>query len=169
MMCMCLCWKIRKMLRLESHINIRFRLIASRIGLMKHFTSTNYIGSQRCFKGYTAVLRSLRLRTMRQRLWYRVLSGLERAQVDLTLKVVRRVQSPSLARVLDLIVDKLSNALQSMVSRITRAVGFPMALKLSKMAQGWGNKSAQAWAQDSGFARFLAIMSLNSNNGCSPP
>jgi hypothetical protein len=136
---------------------------------MKHFASPNCIRSQRCFKGYTAVLKTLKSRSMRQRVWYRVLSRLERAQVDLTLKVVRRVQSPSLARVLDLIVDKLSNALQSRVSKITRTVGFPMALKLSKMAQGWGNRSAQAWAQDSEFARFLAVMSLNTNNGCSPP
>lgn len=131
---------------------------------MTRSTSLNYRGSHRCFKGYTDVLRALRVRSMRRGVWNRVLNRLERAQVNLTLRVVRRVRSPFLARVLDLIVAKLSNALQSRVARITKLIGFPLALRLSRIAQDWGNKSAQAWAQDSGFARYLAIMSLNSNN-----
>lgn len=137
--------------------------------MMKQSTCSIICGSHRCFKSYTDVLRALKVKSMRRGVWYRVMSRLERAQVDLTLRVVKRVQSPLLAQVLDLIVEKLSNALQGRVSRITRSIGFPLALKLSRMAQGWGNGSAQAWAQDSGFARFLAIMSLNSNDTWSPP
>ena len=133
---------------------------------MRHFTSANTgcCRSHRCFKGYTAALRALKVRSMRRGIWNRALSRLEKAQVDLTLRIVRRVRSPFLARVLDSIVDKLSNALQSGVSRTTVSIGFPLALRLSRIAQGWGNKSARTWAQDSGFARFLAIMSLNSNS-----
>lgn len=134
---------------------------------MKHSSYLNYSGSLRCFEGYTAALRTLKWRSMRGGLWFRVLNRLERVQVDLTIKFVRRVQSPLLARVLELIIDKLSNALQSRVSRITVSIGFPLALKSSRIAQGWGNKSAQVWAQDLGYARFLAIVSLNSN-GASP-
>lgn len=137
--------------------------------MMKHFTSPNYCGSRCCFKSYTAILNALKVRSMRRGVWYRVMSRLERAQVDLTLKVVRRVHSPILARVLDSIIEKLESALENRVLIRIYSVGFPMALRLSRMAQGWGNKSAQAWAQDLGFARFLAIIGLNSNSKWSPP
>ena len=131
---------------------------------MKHSSYSNHGGSLRFFDSYTAALRMLKWRSMRGGTWYRVLSRLERVQVDLTIKFVRRVQSPLLARVLDLIIDKLSNALQSRVSRIIVSIGFPLALKSSRIAQGWGNRSAQAWAQDLGYAKFLAIVSLNLNS-----
>lgn len=99
---------------------------------------------------------------MRRGIWTRVLSGLERVQVDLTLRVVKSVKSPFLARVLESIMRKLESALESRVLRMTSSVGVPMALQLSRMAQSWGNLAARTWAQDAGFARFLAVMSVNS-------
>jgi hypothetical protein len=65
---------------------------------------------------------------------------------------------------LDSIVEKLRSALESRVSSMVFSVGFPMAQRLSRIAQGWGNQSAEKWVRDSGFARFLAVMSLNSNS-----
>jgi hypothetical protein len=96
------------------------------------------------------------------------MTRLERAEVDLTLRFVTKVRSPFLAKVLNLIIDKLFNALESRVSRLTWSVGFPLALRLSKIAQSWGNRSARLWAQDSEFARFLAVMSLYSDNALFP-
>jgi hypothetical protein len=40
-------------------------------------------------------------------MWFQVLNRLERAQVDLTLRVTRRVRSPKLAGDLDAILAKL--------------------------------------------------------------
>lgn len=114
---------------------------------------------------YFSTLTALKTRSMRRGIWYRVLNRLERAQVDLTVKVVKKVRSPFLARVLDVIIGKLSDALQSRVSKIVKSIGFTQTLKLSRIAQSWGNKSARIWAQDSRFARFLAIMDLNSSHG----
>ena len=131
---------------------------------MEPIASLSRRGFGRCFKGYTAVLRALKMRSMRRGIWNSVLTGLERAQVSLTLKVVRNVRSSLLARVLDSIVEKLRSALESRVSSMVFSVGFPMAQRLSRIAQGWGNQSAEKWVRDLGFARFLAVMSLNSSS-----
>jgi hypothetical protein len=101
---------------------------------------------------------------MRRGIWHKVLNRLERAQVDLTVRVVKKVRSLCLAKVLNMIIDKLSTALQSRFLMAVRSVGFSLALKLSKIAQSWGLGTAEAWALDSRFARFLAIMDINSNH-----
>lgn len=111
---------------------------------------------------YISRLVMLKKRSLRRGIWYKVLNKLERAQVDLTVRVVRNLRSPLLARVLAVIIHKLSEALQSRVSLMVKSIGFPQAAKLSRIAQTWGNKSAKAWSQDLKFARFLAILNLNS-------
>jgi hypothetical protein len=107
-------------------------------------------------------LTSLRSRALRRGSWFRVLGKVERALVDLTIKVVDQVRSPVLYKALVSIVKKLESASDNRVSRAIRTVGFPCAQKLSLLAQKWGNKSAQNWMFDLSFARFIAIMHINS-------
>jgi len=104
-------------------------------------------------------LMRLKRRSMRRGIWYKILSSLERAQVDLTVRTVKKVRSPLLHQVLDRIVGKLCSALQSKVLLKIESVGVPLALKLSLLAQRWENKSAEAWSQDVTFARFSSISS----------
>ena len=111
---------------------------------------------------YSSRLAALKTRSLRRGVWFRVLSALERAQVDLTVRVVKDVRSPRLVRVLDAIVSKLSEALQGKVARMVRSVGFPLAQRLGCLAQSWGHRSAEMWARDARFARFLAVMYMNS-------
>jgi hypothetical protein len=113
---------------------------------------------------YCSELVALKRRSLRRGIWFRVLNGLERAQVDLTVRVVERVRSSVLARVLASIINKLSQALESRVSASIKTVGFPSALRLSRIAQSWGYESAEEWIGDSKFARFLAILHLNSGS-----
>lgn len=110
---------------------------------------------------YRAKLFALKKRCMRRRIWFRVLNGLERAQVDLTFRVVTTVRSALLARVLSMISGKLSSALQSKVLRAIKKVGIPLTHKISLIAKGWGHKAAESWAGDMKFARFLAVTNLN--------
>jgi hypothetical protein len=117
-----------------------------------------------CGRGLAARLRALRLRSMRRRMWFRVLSQLERAQVDLTLRMVQRVRSPFLASVLETIIVKLQSALESRIVRLVRSVGAPLARKLGEIAQSWGYRAAAAWRHDVRFARFLAVMRINSSS-----
>ena len=113
---------------------------------------------------YHSGLAALKARSLRRGVWFRVLSALERAQVDLTVRVVKNVRSPHLMKVLDAIVNKLSEALQGKVARMVRSIGFPLAQRLGCLAQSWGHRSAEKWARDARFARFLAVMYMNSGH-----
>jgi hypothetical protein len=73
------------------------------------------------------------------------------------------VRSLLLVKVLNSILRKLSRAAESMVSRLTREVGMPLAKKLSEIARSWGCKSANSWANDPGFIRFLAVNYMNTS------
>ena len=105
----------------------------------------------------------VRTRAIRSGVWFRALSRMERGQIDLTLRVVRSVRSFFLAKVLYSIMGKLFGAMESRVSRLTREVGMPLARKLSEIARSWGCKSADRWADDPGFMRFLAVNYMNSS------
>ena len=93
----------------------------------------------------------------RRGVWFRVLNRLERGVVDLTMKYVNDVKSTKLAKVLTAIMDKLSQATESMVDRLVRTVGVSLAQKISSLAVSWGNLSASKWAADLDFARYLAF------------
>lgn len=105
---------------------------------------------------------NLKSAALRRGAWFRVLGKMERALVDLAIRVVFRVRSPVLHKALNSIVKKLIHAFDDKISRTIRTIGFPCAQKLSLLAQKWGNEPAQSWMFDQSFARFLAIMHINS-------
>ncbi len=105
----------------------------------------------------------LRVRALRRRVWFRVLDRLERASVELTIKVVDTVRSPTLARMLLSVVAKLANAMESPVARMMREVGSALAEKASQIAQQWGHRSAHQWKADLRFIRYLAVMQMNTS------
>jgi hypothetical protein len=107
------------------------------------------------------MLAKIRAKAMRRGLWFRVLSRGERAQMELTMRIVKRIRSFFLAKVLTRIVEKLLKAMESKVARLTREVGSALAQKLSGIAQNWGNRSALDWSDDPGFKRYLAVMYIN--------
>lgn len=100
-------------------------------------------------------------KAIRAGLWFKVLPRIDRVLVDLTIKVADTIRSPHLARSLFSIVGKLEGLLESKLQRAVREIGFPIALKLSMVAQKWGNKAAEKWASDDGFARYWAAIKLN--------
>jgi hypothetical protein len=111
----------------------------------------------------------LKLKAVRGGVWFRALSRIDRALVDLTIKVVHGVRSFTLAGIVFSIVEKLEDALENrFFLNALKEVGFSYARKLSLFAQKWGNVSARNWAFDLSFARFLAIMHLNSSGEFKP-
>jgi hypothetical protein len=107
----------------------------------------------------------LRLKAIRAGAWFRVLPRIDRVLIDLTIKVANNIRSITLAKNILAIIGKLEGFLKSGLLRALRAVGLPLAQKLSLSAQKWGNTSAKSWASDSTFANFLAVMHLNSLKG----
>ena len=77
------------------------------------------------------------------------------------MKYVDNVKSTKLAKVLTAIIQKLKQAMESMVDRLMKTVGIPLAEKVSRIAVSLGNVSAKSWASDSQFAVFLAVMHTN--------
>ena len=103
----------------------------------------------------------MRAKAIRRGVWFRTLTRSERAQVDLTIRVVQKVRSFLLARVLASLVKKLLDAMESKVLRLMREVGRSLAKELSGIAQKWGNASATRWAKDLGFIQYLTITHIN--------
>jgi hypothetical protein len=104
----------------------------------------------------------LKLKAVRSGAWFKALLRIDRALIDLTLKVTRcNVRSVALARNILAIIEKLGGILESSYSRVTREVGFPLARKISALAKKWGNVSADHWSSDRSFATFLGVLSIN--------
>ena len=108
-----------------------------------------------------AELVRVRRMAVRRGVWFKVLSRIERLQVDLTIKVVERVRSLMLARALRSILKKLFEAMESRISRLMREVGLPLARRLSVIAENWGYRYAEKWVNDPGFIKFLAVTYMN--------
>lgn len=104
-------------------------------------------------------LAELRKKAMRRRIWYRVLSGVERTLVDLTMKYVGEPRSLTLISALARIIVKVKQALVSPLRRFIGLIGRPLAMKISRIAMGWGYRSAWKWAEDEGFIRYLTVIS----------
>jgi hypothetical protein len=105
----------------------------------------------------------LKLRAKRSGVWFKTLNRLERALINLTIKVADKVRSPRLAEALSAVTRKLEEALKSRISQIVYRIGFSLARKIGLFAKKWGNPSAENWMSDVSFARFLAIMHINCN------
>jgi hypothetical protein len=101
----------------------------------------------------------LKLKAMRAGVWFRALPRIDRALIDLTIKVTH--SSSILAKSILSITRKLEALLESRFVRAIREIGFSLAHKLSLFAQKWGNKAAKEWTNDFGFVRYLAVMKLD--------
>jgi len=98
---------------------------------------------------------------LRRGIWYRALNRAERGVLDLTVKYVKYIRSTKLANLVTGLIEKLQNASQSKVDRLTRSVGLLLAQKVSELAVSWGNRLAHDWAVDLEFAKFLTVTNLN--------
>ncbi len=102
------------------------------------------------------VLVDLKTRSLRRRVWYRVLDRIERGLVDLTIRWVDNVRNKKMAEVLLRILGKLAQAVQQGMARVL-ALGRELALRASELAVGWGNLGAYGWRSDRTFWVGLGI------------
>ena len=105
-------------------------------------------------------LTKLRLKALRRGTWFRDLKQSERKLLNLTIRVVEKVRSFFLAKIVSQLVSKLCVAMESRIFRLMRTEGRNMAEKLSMLAQAWGYRSADSWAKDCGFMQYLVINTL---------
>ena len=108
---------------------------------------------------------SLRRKAIRKRLWYGTLDNLNRGIYNLTCIVVDRVKSPVLLHKILSIVKTLRDALKGEFTRLVESIGVERAWKASENASNWGHRDAWKWKNDSGFARFHAVIEYNTPSG----
>ena len=113
---------------------------------------------------YHSLLARLKARSMRRGIWHKTLNRVERIQVWLTLRLVKRVRSPSLAKVLEGIVEKLLSSLQGGVLNRAFSIGSALVATHSRLALDWGYEGAEGWVRDKQFALFLGMMCIHSNS-----
>jgi len=104
---------------------------------------------------------TLRLKALRAGVWFRALPRIDRALIDLTIKVASSVRSTTLAKNILAVTRKLEGLLESSLLRAFRGVALQLAKKLSLVAQKWGNLCAKNWVSDVSFIKFLAVMHIN--------
>lgn len=103
----------------------------------------------------------IRRKAWRKRVWFKVLSHVERVLVSLTIRCVDQVRNPKLAVMLKNIVERLREAFRSRVDRLMVQIGWPLAQNLGYLAVSWGNRDALNWAFDTKFARYLTVVRMN--------
>ena len=106
-------------------------------------------------------LRRIRQKAMRQGVWFKALSRIDRVLFDLTIQVQTTIRSPTLARSILAVTRKIEEVIESKFARAIREIGVPTLAKLSLLAQKWGHTHAWQWTNDLEFARFLTVMKVN--------
>ena len=106
-------------------------------------------------------LAKLKRKAMRRRCWYSLLKQNERMLLDLTIRVVEKVRSFMLAKIVSRLVRRLCEAMESRIFRLIRIKGRSLAENLSEIAQAWGYRAAKSWAKDHGFMLYLTVNNLS--------
>jgi hypothetical protein len=107
-------------------------------------------------------LTKLKKKAIRRGVWFTVLRRIDRALIDLTIKVSDIVRSYNLVKSILTIARKVQEVFQSKLAHRIKEIGIPLTRKLSLLAQNWGNKGAWKWVNDANFAWYLTITKLNS-------
>jgi len=107
----------------------------------------------------------IRKKALRRRVWFTVLSRLERCVVDLTIRCVDRVRSERLALVIGRIMCKVLKAFRSGFMEKVEIVGYDLAERISRIVVNWGYTEALSWKRDLTFVRCLGVNAVNNSSG----
>jgi len=106
-------------------------------------------------------LTKIKSRALRTRVWFRALSKVERAILDLTIKCVENVRSRVLEGTISTITNKIMRSLEDVFLEKAERIGQDIAEALCAIGERWGNKTSSAWKCDRCFIRFLGVNALN--------
>ncbi|EMR73928.1 hypothetical protein MCGE09_00226 [Thaumarchaeota archaeon SCGC AB-539-E09] len=113
-------------------------------------------------------LASVRVRAIRNHVWFKVLDHQERGIFRLSSILFDKIKSVTLGVVLMKIVKKIRDSLKSEFSTKLGSFGPSIAKKLSELAVTWGNSAARNWSNDLNFAKYLTLLNMsnpfNDNN-----
>jgi hypothetical protein len=145
-------------------------------GLIKNFTSRVQNQSEEKAEIWNLVqpkrnsLEKLKRVSIRNRAWFRVLDWKQRRFMDLVIKMMDRIRSPLLLKVLRPLVRRLLEAIGgdartgalTLMDRGAYDMMREVAEKIVAVAQKWGNNSAKEWLNE-GLIKYLVVMNLPRN------
>jgi len=108
-------------------------------------------------------LLSLKRKALRKGIWFKTLDNLERNIINLTAKLVDRVESAVLGVIIVKILYKLLEPLKSSFMRRI-GLGMKKASEIVAQSQAWGNEKAESWAKDDSFIRYLTLLEMNTTS-----
>ena len=94
-------------------------------------------------------------------MWFRAISKVERAIVDLTIKCVEKIRSTILAGTISAIVAKILQCLEDGFTTRADKVGHEIVERLCSVGERWGSEAHLVWKYDKCFIRFLGVNALN--------
>ncbi len=106
-------------------------------------------------------LAKLKTKAQRSGKWFTALKRIDRALIDLTIRLASTIRNTRLVKSVLAIASKIGTAVTSLLVRDREEVSFVLARKLAAIAIKLGNSLARNWASDFSFARFLAVMHFN--------
>ena len=106
-------------------------------------------------------LMKARTRAVRQRIWFKALSKVERGILDLTIRCVETIRSRILNKMISDIVAKILKNLKPSFLETATKVGREIAHEICQIALKWGNLHASSWRHDSDFIQFLGVTAVN--------
>jgi len=96
----------------------------------------------------------VKTRALRQRVWFKTLSRVDRAIIDLTIRCVEKVRSSVLTRSILTILDKMLKTLEENFMTRAERVGYKIAENLCTLGERWGNKACSSWKRDKSFVKL---------------
>jgi len=108
-------------------------------------------------------LLSFKRKALRKGIWFKALDNVERNIINLTVKVVDRVESALLGVTIVKILSKLLEPLKSSFMRQI-GLGVKRAVEIIAQAQEWGNENAESWTKDEGFVRYLTLLEMDTTS-----
>jgi hypothetical protein len=106
------------------------------------------------------VLEAVKRRALQKRVYFRALQPLERAILDLTIRLRVTAKSRALLNIISTIVSKISNAIMSFTERL-EVLGRPLAVRMAALASQWGNRDAFRWTSDLSYIRYLGLIAYS--------
>ena len=106
-----------------------------------------------------------RSRALRRGVLFSALDAEDRGYLYLAIKVLDRVRSVEVGRIIVKLLVKLREALKSPFVRRVETYGVERARVVSSWAVEWGYKTARSWARDRGLARYLTVLDFYAPSG----
>ena len=100
-------------------------------------------------------------RAVRRKILFSALDHSDRGYLYLAMKAFDEIRDADVGTILVKILAKLKEALKSPFARKMETFGVGKARQLSGVAVEWGYTTAQEWANETGFVKYLTNNELN--------